>query len=109
MPERIFQVLRNDDSRDVICSYPTGGYEPQDLRQLAVGLSMAPHGNQPGEAKTNCTRRLECLRPMVDRAHGGGLKQVGSLYIPHGKQMQSKLLNTSPDSVLLRPRHFCLS
>lgn len=96
VPDRVFQVLRNDESREVLCSYPHSGYDPEDFGRLAVGVSMAPHGEQhyseEHAAKTSCTRRLECNRNVVDRTGGGVSKPVGSLYIPHGEYLRASVL-----------------
>ncbi|KAG8935464.1 hypothetical protein FRC00_010999 [Tulasnella sp. 408] len=86
VPDRIFQILRNDDSRELMCTYPKGGYDPKHLSSLAHGVSMAPYGEAGGEeyAKTNCTRRLECSRAIQD-PRSGNPRKVGTLYIPHGQ------------------------
>lgn len=86
VPDRIFQILRNDDSRELMCSYPKGGYDSKHLSSLAQGVSMVPYGESSDEgfAKTNCTRRLECSRAIPD-PRTGAAKKVGTLYIPHGQ------------------------
>ncbi|KAG8931534.1 hypothetical protein FRC01_001163 [Tulasnella sp. 417] len=85
-PNRIFQILRNDESRELICSYPRGGYDPKHISSLTQGVSMAPYG-EPGSdeyAKTNCTRRLECTRAIPD-PRSSASRKVNTLYIPHGQ------------------------
>ncbi|KAG8901918.1 hypothetical protein FRC00_003513 [Tulasnella sp. 408] len=86
VPDRIFQILRHDDSRELMCSYPKGGYDPKHFSNLAHGVSMAPYGEAGREeyAKTNCTRRLECSRAIPD-PRSGNPRKVGTLYIPHGQ------------------------
>ncbi len=90
--ERIFQILQNDDSRRPLLTYPPmPAHEASELSNLAVGISMTPYRTTPASdprdihatAKTNCTRRLECGRTLPDPVKGG-MKQVGTLYVPHG-------------------------
>ncbi|KAG8914846.1 hypothetical protein FRC00_010397 [Tulasnella sp. 408] len=86
VPDRIFQILRNDDTKELMCSYPKGGYDPKHLRGLAHSVSMAPYSEASGEeyTKTSCTRRLECSRSIPD-PRTGSLRKVRTLYIPHGQ------------------------
>ncbi|KAG9019492.1 hypothetical protein FRB90_001564 [Tulasnella sp. 427] len=85
-PDRIFQVMRNDESREVLCSFPKGNYDAKSMGALSHGVSMTPYGHSGDEgfAKTNCTRRLECTRAIPDQ-RTGGTRKVETLYIPHGQ------------------------
>ncbi|KAG8908506.1 hypothetical protein FRB99_005865 [Tulasnella sp. 403] len=83
-PDRIFQVLRNDDSRDVMCSYPRHGYDSEEVRKLATNLSLGAHAaSGESAAKTTCTRRFYSNGTVADTTTGAG-KNVDSIYIPHG-------------------------
>ncbi|CAE6425817.1 unnamed protein product [Rhizoctonia solani] len=85
-PDRIFQILINQPARPILFSWPPEGYTAGEfgklMQQMQIGGPGASnHSKSDGGAKTSCTRRYMANQQIVD---GGVLKEVESIFIPHG-------------------------
>lgn len=89
LPDKVFQVLQNEDSRRIISSYPSTGYEAEDFSEVARSVSMTAAGGGQSLPRTNCTRRLENTNGIRDR-FDGRMKNLQSVYIPHGENSLSR-------------------
>ncbi|KDN44198.1 hypothetical protein RSAG8_05671, partial [Rhizoctonia solani AG-8 WAC10335] len=85
-PDRIFQILINQPARPILFSWPPEGYTAGEFGKLMQrmqigGPGASNHSKSDGGAKTSCTRRYMANQQIVD---GGVLKEVESIFIPHG-------------------------
>ncbi|KAB5596197.1 hypothetical protein CTheo_469 [Ceratobasidium theobromae] len=85
-PDRIFQILINQPARPILFSWPPEGYTAGEFGKLVHRMQIGGPGghNQPKSedgAKTSCTRRYKANQQVVD---AGTLKEVESIFIPHG-------------------------
>ncbi|QRV89857.1 GATA type zinc finger [Ceratobasidium sp. AG-Ba] len=84
-PDRIFQILINQPARPILFSWPPEGYTAGEFGKLVHRMQIGGRGeNQPrseDSAKTSCTRRYKATQQVAD---DGTLKEVESIFIPHG-------------------------
>ncbi|KAF8604222.1 hypothetical protein BDV93DRAFT_110352 [Ceratobasidium sp. AG-I] len=84
-PDRIFQILINQPARPILFSWPPEGYSVGEFGKLAhrmqIGGGADNSSRSEDSAKTSCTRRYKATQRIVD---GGVLKDVESIFIPHG-------------------------
>ncbi|KAF9514547.1 hypothetical protein BS47DRAFT_858055 [Hydnum rufescens UP504] len=95
-PTRVFQILANAPTRQILFSWPAENYYPADFARLAANVridsSAAPQSQNdypdPGnggspltQAKTSCTRRYKSLQSFQSN---GLVREVESIFIPHG-------------------------
>ncbi|KAH7341673.1 hypothetical protein B0J17DRAFT_268063 [Rhizoctonia solani] len=84
-PDRIFQILINQPARPILFSWPSEGYMAGEFGKLVhrmqIGGPGVNHSKGEDGAKTSCTRRYKANQQIVD---GGVLKEVESIFIPHG-------------------------
>ncbi|KAJ1307638.1 hypothetical protein OPQ81_001732 [Rhizoctonia solani] len=85
-PDRIFQILINQPARPILFSWPPEGYTAGEFGKLVHRMQIGGpgalnHSKSNDGAKTSCTRRYKANQQIVD---AGVLKEVESIFIPHG-------------------------
>lgn len=113
-PDRIFQVLINQPARPILFSWPPEGFTAGEYGKLVHRMQIGGpggdnHTRSEDGAKTSCTRRYKANQQLVD---GGVLKEVESIFIPHGAccLLRHDLSATDLFFILLhRRRYLCLS
>ncbi|KAG9078748.1 hypothetical protein FS749_009192 [Ceratobasidium sp. UAMH 11750] len=84
-PDRIFQILINQPARPILFSWPPEGYTAGEFGKLAhrmqIGGSDDGRARSEDSAQTSCTRRYKAMQQVAD---AGALKEVESIFIPHG-------------------------
>ncbi|KAG8763654.1 hypothetical protein FRC11_014631 [Ceratobasidium sp. 423] len=85
-PDRIFQILINQPARPILFSWPPEGYTAGEFSKLVHRMEIEgprgpSHSKRDDGAKTSCTRRYKAYQQIIDR---GVLKEVESIFIPHG-------------------------
>lgn len=89
---RVLQILRNDQDRSLMLSWPpddvsTRSYttvpHAQDLGRLAQHVEIGSSGAS-GDARTSCTRRYKSFQKMPAMPGDGSCVEVESIFVPHG-------------------------
>ncbi|KAG9122328.1 hypothetical protein FRC07_001357 [Ceratobasidium sp. 392] len=84
-PDRIFQILINQPARPILFSWPPEGYTAGEFGKLVhrmqIGGPDDARSRNEDSAKTSCTRRYKATQQVAD---AGTLKEVESIFIPHG-------------------------
>ncbi|KAG8732702.1 hypothetical protein FRC12_019168, partial [Ceratobasidium sp. 428] len=84
-PDRIFQILINQPARPILFSWPPEGYTAGEFGKLVhrmqIGGPDDARARSDDSAKTSCTRRYKATQQVAD---AGTLKEVESIFIPHG-------------------------
>jgi hypothetical protein len=105
---RVFQILANDEGRQLLMSWPPDTNHPPSGRDFATLVENARIGTAtPDEsgAKTSCTRRYKALQ-TTPSAIGG---EVESIFIPHGMSSPCPYVKHQIDVFVHRNRDFCVS
>jgi hypothetical protein len=88
--ERVFQLLANGPRRQLLMSWPSDQFQEAAANEFAKLASSTQLGNATDSSSTtprgttSCTKRYKSLG-FVSLGDGAGLKNVESVFIPHGQ------------------------